>query len=141
LAPPNGYEKKLGINNVNTCSTAYQAGGYAGLATAVLLPGEGDGALAEEGGPAIEAEIAGFTSHGLAQAISREGVCVNERAMLDAVSTPVSVESRANGTTRFVGKDATVVLNGEGRVVSHGPTVGLGDESNHEKRISRDEDA
>ena len=47
--------EELGINNINACSTAYQAGGYAGLATAVLIPGEGElgagiaeGALNEE---------------------------------------------------------------------------------------------
>jgi RHS repeat-associated protein len=32
--------EELGDNNVNACSTAYQAGGYAGLATAALIPGE-----------------------------------------------------------------------------------------------------
>jgi hypothetical protein len=42
--------------------------------------------------------------HGLAQAISREGVGVNERAMLDAVNAPVSVETRANDTTRLLEK-------------------------------------
>jgi RHS repeat-associated protein len=34
--------EELGINNVDTCSTAYQAGGYGGLATGVLIPGEGE---------------------------------------------------------------------------------------------------
>ncbi len=37
--------EELGINNVNTCSTAYQTGGYAGLATAVLLPGTDEAEL------------------------------------------------------------------------------------------------
>jgi RHS repeat-associated protein len=32
--------EELGDNNVDTCSVAYQAGGYAGLATAALIPGE-----------------------------------------------------------------------------------------------------
>lgn len=34
--------EELGINNVDTCSSAYQAGGYGGLATGVLIPGEGE---------------------------------------------------------------------------------------------------
>ncbi len=80
--------------------------------------GEGEAALGEEGGAAIEAEITGFTKHGLAQAISREGVGVNEQAMLDAVNAPSKVIDQADGTTRFVGKDATVVLNREGHVVT-----------------------
>jgi RHS repeat-associated protein len=38
----NWAREELGINNINACSTAYQAGGYAGLATGVLIPGEGE---------------------------------------------------------------------------------------------------
>ncbi len=34
--------EELGINNINACSTGYQIGGYTGLATAVLIPGEDD---------------------------------------------------------------------------------------------------
>jgi RHS repeat-associated protein len=34
--------EELGDNNVDECSTAYQTGGYGGLATAVLIPGEGE---------------------------------------------------------------------------------------------------
>lgn len=39
----------LGDENVNTCSSAYQAGGYAGLATAAVIPGEGEEELGAEG--------------------------------------------------------------------------------------------
>lgn len=53
--------EELGNNNVNTCSTAYQAGGYAGLATAVLIPGEG------------EAEAAGLVEETAAGAASKTG--------------------------------------------------------------------
>ena len=38
----NWVREELGINNINGCSGAYQAGGYAGLATGVLIPGEGE---------------------------------------------------------------------------------------------------
>ena len=41
--------EQLGDENVNTCSAAYQAGGYAGLATAALIPGEGEEELGVEG--------------------------------------------------------------------------------------------
>lgn len=40
--------EQLGDENVNTCSTAYQAGGYAGLATAALIPGEDEVALPDD---------------------------------------------------------------------------------------------
>jgi RHS repeat-associated protein len=66
----------------------------------------------------LGAEITGFTSHGLAQAIGREGVGVSDQAMLDAVRDPERIVEQANGTTRYVGKDATVVLNSEKHVVT-----------------------
>lgn len=53
----NWVREELGINNVNTCSTAYQAGGYAGLATAVVIPGEGEGELAAEGARIAEGAL------------------------------------------------------------------------------------
>lgn len=40
--------EELGINNVNTCSTAYQIGGAAGLATAALIPGDDEVQLPED---------------------------------------------------------------------------------------------
>jgi RHS repeat-associated protein len=45
----NWVREELGINNVDACSGAYQAGGYAGLATAVLIPGEGEAELGADG--------------------------------------------------------------------------------------------
>jgi len=50
--------EELGNNNVNPCSSAYQAGGYAGLATAVLVPGDGE---AEVGAQSVD-EAAGVAS-------------------------------------------------------------------------------
>jgi len=41
----NWVREELGINNIDACSGAYQAGGYAGLATAALIPGEGEAEL------------------------------------------------------------------------------------------------
>ncbi len=41
--------EQLGNDNVNTCSSAYQAGGYTGLATAVLIPGEGEAEIGADG--------------------------------------------------------------------------------------------
>src|ERR1700722_719662 len=39
----------LGDENVDTCSSAYQDGGYAGLATAVLVPGDGEAEIGADG--------------------------------------------------------------------------------------------
>jgi RHS repeat-associated protein len=41
--------EELGINNVLECSGAYEAGGIAGLATAALIPGEGEAEIGAEG--------------------------------------------------------------------------------------------
>ena len=46
--------EQIGDENVNTCSAGYQAGGYAGLATAALIPGEDDVIGAEGADEAAE---------------------------------------------------------------------------------------
>jgi RHS repeat-associated protein len=47
--------EELGDENVNTCSSAYQTGGYAGLGTAALIPGDEEGAALGVGEDAAEA--------------------------------------------------------------------------------------
>jgi RHS repeat-associated protein len=118
LNPIPYYEKEIESYENGCGYFASVAHGLEGALAATALFAGGEGGAAEEGGAAIEAEITGFTRHGLAQAISREGVGVNEQAMLDAVNAPTKVINQADGTTRFVGKDATVILNQEGRVVT-----------------------
>jgi RHS repeat-associated protein len=75
-------------------------------------------AAEEIAGARLPSEITGYTSHGLAQAIERDGVGVSVRAIGDAVRSPLSVFGRANGTFGLVGRDATVILNSSGEVVS-----------------------
>ncbi len=41
--------EQLGDENLNTCSAAYQTGGYAGLATAALIPGDDEAEIGVEG--------------------------------------------------------------------------------------------
>jgi RHS repeat-associated protein len=45
----------VGDENVDTCSGAYQAGGYVGLATAVLIPGDGEAEIGADGARIAEA--------------------------------------------------------------------------------------
>ena len=59
--------------------------------------------------------ITGFTRHGLNQAINRG---VSPAAMCDAVNNPIDVSERSNGTTRYTGSGAVVVLNPLGKVVT-----------------------
>lgn len=41
--------EQIGDENVDTCSGAYQAGGYSGLVTAVLIPGDGEAEVGADG--------------------------------------------------------------------------------------------
>ena len=58
------------------------------------------------------------TKHGLNQAISREGHGVATKAIVDAVNNPVKTVAGMGGATKYVGKDATVVLNEAGQVIT-----------------------
>jgi len=73
--------------------------------------------LAAEGG-GVAGKITGFTKHGLNQAISRDGVGVSSKAILDAVKSPQSIVSQGKGVVKYVGEHATVILNGAGKVIT-----------------------
>ena len=67
----------------------------------------------------IAGKITGYTAHGLSQAISRNaGRGVHPGAILDAVRNPAKTVLQANGAVKYVGRDATVVLNQEGKVIT-----------------------
>ena len=66
----------------------------------------------------LASDITGFKKHGINQAITRE---IRPSAILDAVTNPLKVRPRANGTTQYIGRDATVVLNPNGEVVTVWP--------------------
>lgn len=63
----------------------------------------------------LAADIAGFTKHGINQAISRG---VSPSAIHDAVVNPIQILPQANGSTRYVGAGAVVVLDPLGRVIT-----------------------
>jgi len=94
-----------------------------------LLKGEivvGPGAIFEEGGQ-IAGEISGYTWHGLQSVISRPGGGVSPRAILDAVRNPSRIVNQViRGTRQFIGKDATVILNEDGKIVTGWPTTEVG---------------
>jgi hypothetical protein len=60
-------------------------------------------------------DITGFTRHGINQAITRG---VSPSAIHDAVVKPLEILPRANGTTRYIGAAAVVVLDPAGRVIT-----------------------
>ena len=64
-------------------------------------------------------QITGFTKHGINNAISKNGVGVSERAMLDTVKNPTKIVSQALKTKfKYVGKNAVVILNKTGKVIT-----------------------
>lgn len=63
-------------------------------------------------------KIRGFTKHGINQAISRDGVGVATTAIADAVKSPLKVEAAKRGATKYIGRDATVLLNNTGKVIT-----------------------
>lgn len=64
-------------------------------------------------------KITGYTKHGIDRAVSRDGgQGVHPSAILDAVKNPQKTIEQSNGTTKYVGSNATVVLNQQGKVVT-----------------------
>jgi hypothetical protein len=58
-----------------------------------------------------------FSRHALNQAISRNGYGVAPSAYIDAIKNG-KVVVRPDGTTRYRGKSATVVVNSSGRIIT-----------------------
>lgn len=77
--------------------------------------GGSDGSGASNGRVRLASDITGFTRHGINQTISRG---VSPSALRDAVASPVQIIPLSNGTTRYVGSGAVVVLNPAGAVVT-----------------------
>jgi len=88
----------------------------AAVATATEI---GAGAAGVTGTGAVAGRITGYTKHGLNQAISRDGGRgVSPKAILSAVREPLKVAEQAGGKTVYTGRDAKVVLNGDGKVIT-----------------------
>jgi hypothetical protein len=78
----------------------------------------GEKAVSDFAAKQAENVIKGFTKHGINQAISRDGVGVSSKAILDAVKNPMKVVNQADGAVKYVGKNATVILNKAGEVIT-----------------------
>src|SRR5437667_2999250 len=68
--------------------------------------------------PIVGRVLTGYTKHGIEQAILNDGVGVAPRAILDAVRDPLRVIAQSGGRQLFVGRDAAVVLNAAGKVIT-----------------------
>jgi hypothetical protein len=77
----------------------------------------GDGPRTEV--PGAPTEISGYTNHGFDQVMGRDGgLGVSDSAMEGAVQSPMKVVQQSNSTFKFIGKNATVVLNRSGKLVT-----------------------
>lgn len=70
--------------------------------------------------------ITGYTRHGINQAISRDGVGVSTRAILDTFKNPLNITGQSGGRFMITGRDAVVILNAQGRVVTTWGTSAAG---------------
>jgi len=67
----------------------------------------------------INSKITGWTRHGTGQALGRDGgIGVGNNAIIDTVNNPIQIVTQSGGTTKFIGQNATVVLNSDGKVVT-----------------------
>jgi hypothetical protein len=103
------------------------AGGAAGAMAGAVIGAAAEGAaarsLAQEAPAASEGvadgKVTGYTKHGLNQAISRDGgKGVSPKAILDAAKNPMETTGQSGGRTKYVGNDATVVTNKDGKVIT-----------------------
>ena len=62
--------------------------------------------------------IKGFTQHGKQSALYHDNHGVNAKAMQNAVRNPLKVVNQSNGATKYVGKNANVILNQAGKVIT-----------------------
>jgi RHS repeat-associated protein len=90
----------------------------AGTSTAATTTAAATTVAASQSSSVIGNAITGFTKHGINQAISREGSGVATRAILNTLKNPTKVIQQADGTVKVIGKDAGVVLNQAGKVIT-----------------------
>ncbi len=77
----------------------------------------GDGSSTDVSG--APKEISGYSNHGFDQVMGRDGgLGVSDSAMEGAIESPIKVVQQSNNTFKFIGKNATVVLNRSGKLVT-----------------------
>ncbi|MDT5051297.1 MAG: hypothetical protein QOD88_3696 [Mycobacterium sp.] len=93
----------------------------------IPVDGEGPAAPAEPGGGGAPTfpppkQINGLTEHGAQRVDGRDGHGVNDNAMQDAVEHPIGPPEYSpdqyGGNYTYVGKDATVILSKDGKVIT-----------------------
>jgi hypothetical protein len=127
----NGY----GFVSANPVNLSDPSGMVVGVDDAIAVCGavaiaackDGDCTNEARAAVVIADKIAGYTKHGINQAIGRDGgKGVSPNAIIDAVKNPQKVVEQVNGTMKYVGDQAVVVLNEAGKVITTWATSGEG---------------
>jgi hypothetical protein len=63
----------------------------------------------------LAADINGFTKHGINQTINRN---ISPSEIADTLNNPIKIVPQKNGTIRYIGRNAVVVINPSGQVVT-----------------------
>ncbi len=74
-------------------------------------------------------EIIGYSKHGINHAISREGIGINPKSILDAWRNPVNIQyhpTKYGPTFRLMGEDAVIAVNPKGNIVTMWPQSRIG---------------
>ena len=100
------FNEVLGLSD-----TAY--GWYAGITESIAIVGAAICTMWNVTNP-----IKGFTDHGRQSTLTHDAQGVNAKAMQDAVRNPLKVVHQSNGGIKHVGKNAVVVLNSAGKVIT-----------------------
>ncbi|QOI98956.1 MAG: RHS repeat-associated core domain-containing protein [Phycisphaeraceae bacterium] len=122
-AASQAYEVAVGDRDGYSLTEMGISGGVGGLlGPAVRAAGNlARGAAAKACGGArtvADGKITGYTRHGLNHAIAREGVGVKPGAILDAVQNPKQIIQQAGARIKYVGQNATVVTNANGKIIT-----------------------
>ncbi len=86
-------------------------------------------AAEQAAGVRMPTEIVGYSKHVINHAISRDGSGINPKSILDAWRNPIAIKhvpTKEGPTFRLEGKDATVVINPKGKIVTIWPQSKIG---------------
>ncbi|MBU3978757.1 RHS repeat-associated core domain-containing protein [Patescibacteria group bacterium] len=119
------YGTAIAKTGVVAVGTGLAAAGV--VAAGVYVVGAVGATEVAVGTTAIAGKITGYTKHGINQAIGRdEGIGVSPNAILDAISNPAQIIKQADGSIKYIGNMATVILNNAGKVITTWANSGEG---------------
>ena len=107
------------FNNLGLSDDAYNV--YSGIVEGVAVIGTIICSIWNVTNP-----IKGFTKHGANSALTHDGHGVSAKAMQNAVRHSLKTVKQANGGIKHIGKNAVVVLNKSGKVITTYPLNHLG---------------